>query len=160
MNGSLAGELISGEMSRFAKILNSYKECSPEIRAIVDEMSKIVADPDSSTDDREHACDTMIEALLPGLTADIAGGYWRFMTSDEAIAADSELDAEEAAFADRVRSAMTDRGITQEQIAERTGVSQPAISNILNRRCRPQRKTVDKIAEALGMNPNELWAAP
>jgi len=47
--------------------------------------------------------------------------------------------------------------MTQEELAEKTGVGQPAISNMLNRQCRPQHRTVRRFADALGISPEELW---
>jgi transcriptional regulator with XRE-family HTH domain len=46
---------------------------------------------------------------------------------------------------------------TQEMLAEKAGVGQPAISNMLNRQCRPQRRTIQKFAAVLGVSPDELW---
>jgi len=52
---------------------------------------------------------------------------------------------------------MARRGMTQEALAAKLGVGQPAISNMLNRQCRPQRRTVLRLAQALGISPEELW---
>jgi len=42
-------------------------------------------------------------------------------------------------------------------LAEKIGVGQPAISMMLQRQCRPQKRTVMRIAEALGVSAEELW---
>ncbi len=67
------------------------------------------------------------------------------------------MDSQEALFSDRLRQIMKDKNITQQQLAERIECSQPAISQMLNRKCRPQRKTLDKIASALSVDVLELW---
>jgi transcriptional regulator with XRE-family HTH domain len=64
---------------------------------------------------------------------------------------------EESIFAQRVDSLMREKELTQELLAERIGVSQPAISNMLTRKCRPQRRTVARIATALNVRPEEIW---
>lgn len=69
----------------------------------------------------------------------------------------ASLDEEEAAFAARVRKLMHEKGMTQADLAEATGVTQPAIANILNRNCRPQQRTIARFAEALEVDPSELW---
>ena len=69
----------------------------------------------------------------------------------------ARMDLEEAAFAMRLRELMDAKGLTQAQLAERVGIGQPAISMMLNRTCRPQRKTVLRFAQALGVAPEELW---
>jgi transcriptional regulator with XRE-family HTH domain len=63
----------------------------------------------------------------------------------------------EAAFAATLARLMADRQLTQVQLAERISVGQSAISMLLKRRCRPQRRTLGKLAEALGAPVEELW---
>ena len=67
------------------------------------------------------------------------------------------MDHEEATFAERLREVMKKKAVTQEQLADRIGVGQPAISLMLQRACRPQKRTVFRLAEALGVSPDELW---
>ena len=67
------------------------------------------------------------------------------------------MDRDEAVFAERLADAMQKAGVTQVELAEKVGIGQPAVSMILNRSCRPQRKTVQRFAEALGLNPRDLW---
>ena len=69
----------------------------------------------------------------------------------------SELDTQEANFADRLKELMKAKAITQQQLASRIGCSQPAISQMLNRQCRPQRSTILNLAAALDVEPHELW---
>jgi transcriptional regulator with XRE-family HTH domain len=64
---------------------------------------------------------------------------------------------QEASFAERLATLMEKKDVTQEQLGKRIGVGQSAIANLLNRNCRPQRKTVVRIADALGIAPQELW---
>jgi transcriptional regulator with XRE-family HTH domain len=66
---------------------------------------------------------------------------------------------EEQTFAQRLSAFLTEKEMTQEQLASAIGVGQSAISNMLNRQCRPQRKTVARIAAALGIEPAELWSS-
>jgi DNA-binding XRE family transcriptional regulator len=67
------------------------------------------------------------------------------------------MDAEEADFATRLREAMAERGLKQEELAEKIGIGQPAIAMMLKRSCRPQRKTVIRLARALDIPPEKLW---
>ena len=69
----------------------------------------------------------------------------------------AEMDRQEATFAERLRTAMTEKGFTQAELAAKVGIGQPAVSMMLNRACRPQRKTVQKIAAALGVADEQLW---
>ena len=70
------------------------------------------------------------------------------------------MDKEESFFADRMRELMEVKGTTQAELAAKVGIGQPAISMMLNRACRPQRKTVLRFAEALEVPPEELWPQP
>ncbi|TWT31152.1 helix-turn-helix protein [Posidoniimonas corsicana] len=73
------------------------------------------------------------------------------------MAREAEMDEQEAAFADKVRQLMQEQGKSQIELGEQMGVSQSAISNMLSRKCRPQRRTIDRAAEALGVPPTDLW---
>lgn len=141
----------------FAKFLTAFIECSPAIQHIVVEQSEIIRNPNATQDEKSLATDAMIEALLPGLTADLDSVHRELLLSPDVIAADEEIAREELAFASAVREKMQSLGMTQEALANAIGVGQPAVSNILNRQCRPQRKTVRKIAIALGVSPRALW---
>ncbi len=69
----------------------------------------------------------------------------------------ARLDMQESAFWHKLDEFMKAKAITQTQLASRMGLTQPAVSQMLNRRCRPQRATILKFAEALCVNPVELW---
>lgn len=150
-------EIVKSNVSQFAQFFRAYQECTVDVQAIVNEMAEIVADPDSTSDEREHAVEVMVEALVPGLATDLVVGHKRFMKSADYREAKVALEEQERHFADTVRDLMKAKSLTQETLAEQTGVSQPAISNILTRRCRPQQRTVLRFAEALGCDPEYLW---
>lgn len=146
-----------------AKFLRAYLECSDEIQAGIRGMLEILNDPNTDNDDRDMTLMTLADALFPnphdgklGMDLEesekIGAG-----SSEEMRATLEEMDREEATFASLLRNAMEVQGITQEQLAAKIGVGQPAISNMLNRQCRPQRRTILRLAEALGVSPETLW---
>ncbi|MBR1681135.1 helix-turn-helix transcriptional regulator [bacterium] len=47
--------------------------------------------------------------------------------------------------------------LTQEQVAEMIGVETPSISNIENGKYYPGAENLDKLMQALGIRPNELF---
>ena len=69
----------------------------------------------------------------------------------------AHMEQAEAAFAATLARLLAERQLTQAQLAERIGVGQSAISMLLKRRCRPQRRTLGKLAEALGVTVEVLW---
>jgi lambda repressor-like predicted transcriptional regulator len=72
----------------------------------------------------------------------------------------ASMDDQEAVFADRVRELMEVQGLSQAELAAKVGIGQPAVSMMLSRACRPQRKTVERFAQALGVRAEALWPQP
>lgn len=60
-------------------------------------------------------------------------------------------------FADRLSKLLMEKNITQEELADRIGCTQSAISKMLTRNARPRRTTIFKLSEALKVEPTELW---
>ena len=146
-----------------AKWMCAYLECSDEVRMVVNEMVEIISDNDTDEDDREMAVATLLEALFPSMHN---GGLGGDLEELDAVSRDNnprfadtsaKMDAQEAAFGERVQKLMTEKGMTQAALASKTGVNQSAISMLLNRGTRPQRRTVEKIAKALGVQTEEIW---
>lgn len=153
----MSTSLYEANIQTFIAIRNAYDECDPEVREIVDDMLAIYSDGNSSEDEKRRAMNTVIEAIFPSLAADVCRMEKSHRQTPEGAAFEREMDEEEAAFAEKVRHHMKAQGITQELLAEKVGVGQPAISNMLNRQCRPQNRTIAQLAEALGVSPRELW---
>jgi lambda repressor-like predicted transcriptional regulator len=160
---TLTPEIEKLTLLQAAKFLRAYLECSDEIQAGIRDLLEILSDPSTDEDDRDSILMTLADALFPdphdgklGMdleeSEDLGAGY-----SEEMRANVKEMEQEEEAFASRLRSIMESRQVTQEQLAARIGVGQPAISNMLNRQCRPQRRTVFRLADALGVAPGDLW---
>ena len=139
-------------------------ECDDELRAEAIDLFKQLESGELDADQRTATITLLAEILfpnadekgLPGLDlADAeAIGPLQNLEAREVL---SRMDEEEANFAKRLRQLMEGKGLTQAQLADAVGIGQPAVSMILNRSCRPQRKTVLRFAEALGVSPEHLW---
>ena len=151
-------DILESQLRLLPKFFCAFQECSPEIQDIVLRMARIIGDPEAAEDEREHAFDTFLEALLPGYTADFREMHEQIIRSPEGVRLRETLHQEEAAFAERLKRIMEEQGVSQQELAGKVGVGQPAISNMLNRQCRPQRRTVRRLAQALGVSPDELWS--
>jgi len=138
-------------------------QCYPELREALELLSQVHA----GGLDEEHLLATaalLADILFPN--ADGNGYPGLDLEEAETISAPvnpeansvlERMDREEAVFAERLRALMEAKGVTQAELAARLGIGQPAISMMLNRECRPQRRTVCRFAEALGVSPEELW---
>jgi DNA-binding Xre family transcriptional regulator len=153
-------DLAASQM--FAHFLQAYLECEPEIQDVIRRMAAIIDDPEADEDDRAMAIATLYEALFPTrsrrdglLGVDLEREERRSAREDEANRA--TFDAEEEAFAGRVQSILRDRNMTQEQLAEALEIGQPAVSMLLSRKSRPQRRTVERFARVLGVVAEDLW---
>jgi lambda repressor-like predicted transcriptional regulator len=145
------------------QLLRAYIECSNEVQEGIRELLVACQDPKTSEDDRQMMLHSLADALFPqthdgqlGLDLE-ASEKMGAVHSEETRSVFEEMDREEATFAARLAAFLKERSITQEELAARIGVGQPAISNMLSRQCRPQRRTVLRLAEALGVSPQELW---
>jgi transcriptional regulator with XRE-family HTH domain len=56
----------------------------------------------------------------------------------------------------KLKAARTRRLLTQDELAERAGVSQSTIANIERDNAEPQFRTIRKLAKALDIEPTEL----
>ena len=150
-------QLVSNNVVAFGTFLSAYKECSEEVRTIVDQMYEIIVDDDSTKEEKEHAIDVVAESLFPGLMQDVREAHAFVMSREHDSDDGQRLDEQEASFAQRLRELMTTEGLTQTELAKRAGVQQPAISMMLARTCRPQQRTVLRLADALHVQPDDLW---
>ncbi len=147
-----------------APLVAALKECDDELRAVALELFAQLASGELDPHEEASTLNLLAEILYPN--ADDKGMPGLDLAEAEQIAAGDEPEAariladmnrQEGTFADRLQVAMTERGVTQAELAEKIGVGQPAVSMMLNRTCRPQKKTVQKIATALGVKPADLW---
>lgn len=146
-----------------AEFLHAYLECSDALQEDIRALLTIVFDAATDSDDRQMSLFSLADALFPNLHEGKLGldleqsEQMGSQHSEETRKAVEEMDREEAIFSQRLAEAMHSRGFSQVRLAEASGVGQPAISNMLKRQCRPQRRTIQKFAEALSVAPEELW---
>ncbi len=57
---------------------------------------------------------------------------------------------------ENLRQARTRRLLTQDELAEKAGVSQSTVANIERDNAEPQFRTIRKLAKALDVEPTEL----
>jgi DNA-binding XRE family transcriptional regulator len=149
----------SGGNSSPSLVLKSFLELANDVRGALCEQVKIATDPATPKEERKKAEAAIAEVLRldqagEGLGQTLTGNQRR---TPAIQAAREKLDRQEIAFADAVSRLMAEKQMTQAELAQAVGVSQPAISMILSRRCRPHPRTVGKIAAALQVEIEEIW---
>lgn len=144
-----------------AKILQAYLECSDELQKSAREMIAILNSPEADDDERAMALHTLAQIFFPerdDCSATLEHLDECAVTNQpDGQSARNQLDEDEATFAKRLARVMREKGVTQTELARRANLGQPAISMMLSRNCRPQQRTVRRLAEALGVSTQELW---
>jgi transcriptional regulator with XRE-family HTH domain len=136
---------------------------SRRIRQTVLAMLGIIENPNSTFAERQRACSTIRDAFEVHETPDHYGvnvAEYELAAAAKSPAVDriaDKLDSQEGAFWEKLHVLMKAKAMTQTQLATRVGSTQPAISQLLKRKCRPQRSTILALAAALEVDPRELW---
>lgn len=157
-------ELQVAAFKTASSIIRALQECDPKLREAALELFDQLQNDDLDPEQAYATTALITEILFPNADQDGIPGLDLEEAEKIAPAVDpaagpllAEMDRQEKTFAERLRAAMARKGITQAELAAKVGIGQPAISMMLNRTCRPQRKTVQKIAAALGIGAEELW---
>jgi DNA-binding Xre family transcriptional regulator len=139
-------------LAAFLKLAKSEQEA-------ISAKVKTAVDPAVSDEQRRRAEDAILATLRK------AGGSTsgaRSLSQDERLSAEQRslrgrMAEDEMRFAENLSRLMAERQMTQVELARRIGVGQSAVSMLLSRKCRPQPRTLGKIAEALGVGVEDLW---
>ncbi|HTN75162.1 MAG TPA: helix-turn-helix transcriptional regulator [Pirellulaceae bacterium] len=115
---------------RFAGVLSEDHDGTQQL---VTSLLDVVKNPESTAAERQQALRSISQALF------------------------SPDSSQQATFAQRLRELMEAKQISQQELAGRAGCSQPAISQLLQRECRPRKNTILKLAAALQVSPQALW---
>ncbi len=156
-NAALMSGVIDAQVQMFVHIQSALQQCDPEIQKVVRDMIAIYASDDATDVEKQAAIYTIRDAIFPSFAEDLGEMERVKRRSTEASEIQSEFERQERTFAERLKSLMEAKGITQEELAAITSVSQPAISHLLNRESRPQQRTIRKFAAALGVASEDLW---
>jgi lambda repressor-like predicted transcriptional regulator len=141
-------------------VLRAFAECSDEVQKGIVDMGVIISDESTDDDEKAAAEITLMEALYPryhGEGLGIDSCHYDKIQRETDPDIESTMDNEESAFAENLSRFMQEKHLTQADLAAKVGVGQPAIANMLARQCRPQRRTIEKVAKALSVDPRALW---
>ncbi len=144
---------------KISEVLRAYFELDPWTQHEVQEDVQRCGDATATPADRARAEQRLARLLgSRGGNRDAGRALSRDERFDPALRElRARMDRREAAFGGTLARLMAERQLTQAQLAERIGVGQSAISMLLKRRCRPQRRTLGKLAAALDVPVETLW---
>jgi transcriptional regulator with XRE-family HTH domain len=140
-------------------------ECSDAVQQVVIKLLGVIKNPVTTPAERQRTLATIADALFIN-PDETDGGYGQDLAASEPYAAAkvprlarevAKMNTQEATFAQRLRELMEAKRISQQELADRAHCTQPAISQMLNRACRPQKKTILKLAEVLNVPARDLW---
>ena len=144
----------------FAKIFQAYQQAWETVKDVIETMVHILNDPSADREEQDAAVDTLIEALFPSHKDKEYGADLFTLKAGDGVNVEHIIarhEKQEDRFANTVKALMKKQRMTQRQLADAIGVTQPAIAMLLSRKCRPQKATVVKIAQALGVASKALW---
>ena len=140
--------------------LRAYLACNFVMKQAVESMIAVIDSPESDEQDKMLAYHT-IDGILK--MEEHAARDTFLLTDDDPGFGDRETDSQEESaaptattFGDRIRKLMEEKGITQAQLAERMGVSQPAVNKLITKTMKPKEETAKRMLDAMKITPEEV----
>ncbi len=144
---------------KISEILLAFFRLDESAQRAIHEQVQRLTDPRTSKVERDRA-ERTLATLLRSVPEQCEAGHLvgreQRLTSEQRELR-ARMEQAEAAFTATLTRLMAERQLTQADLARRIGVGQSAIAMLLKRRCRPQRRTLGKLAEALNVAVDELW---
>jgi len=131
-------------------VLGRVKMLSEDDRDDLCQMFKLYSDAENE-EDRSAANEGIWELLLQEKF-----GVHQLELGDSEEQADGDFDKWKRFVANRVAGARKQARLTQEELAEKSGLPQSHISRIECGKLSPSTGTLEKIASALGVSPSSL----
>lgn len=135
------------------QLLTALLESNEDVHQVVQMQLGILKNPKSKPADRKRAIQKVESALFHNTSSKTP----QHLVQTNRLPQPSHLQSQEALFSQKLMELMTSKCISQQELADRIGCSQPAISQMLHRKCRPHKQTLLQLAQALNVSPQELW---
>ncbi|HJT76692.1 MAG TPA: helix-turn-helix transcriptional regulator [Gemmataceae bacterium] len=144
----------------FAATLPRYLGSGAPVQAVVRDLVELFNGPTIGAEERQRIVRALTVTLYEYVgdrPSEQNGPSLARPAVAEAEVWRRRLEREEEVFVANLKRLMSERRLTQAELAERAGLSQPAISMMLARKYRPQRRTVRLLAQVLEVPERELW---
>lgn len=120
------------------------KESVADLMSLAPEVAQC-----SSPDEYREIAETIREILFPEILGEIIRNDVETQTTDALKKRSIDVGA-------RIRKVRQELGMTQEQLAEKSGISQEYISRLENGEHSPSRKTIEKVAAAMNRQARDF----
>ncbi len=130
----------------YLQVRSVLRRCPAPVQQFVQEMEEEGLRTSQSAEDRQQACAAIAAAVMAH-----AGAPPDRLSPKHAVM---------VRFAEQMRTLRAKKGLTQAELGCRVGVQQSAISMMESGQFRPQPETLNKLAQQLGVGPQELWPQP
>lgn len=152
--------MFEGRRSAVSILSKAAESLKSEDRAALRDMLCELLDA-TDPEVRQEVLVSIYELLAPPGYADTTSSSgldeW-IESSDESVRrATARLAQQKVQFAATAKRLLAERGLTQEQLAQQLGVTQPTVSDLLAGKHKPQPKTLGRLADALGVAVDDLW---
>lgn len=122
-------------------------------RQDVHELLLIQMNPASTSEERDSAREAMLEIF------DDSTNYGATELDLDETKGRGQLDSWLKKVSAQLKKCREDAGLTQEELAEKTGIQQSHISRLERGQHSPSRVTIEKLAAALDVLPSQIDAA-
>ena len=132
-------------------LLNRFRELSTESLRDVVLLMEMMTNPETLPEERDDIYSTVREILFPQLIGKIRTGL-----GDEVSETPARVRRRTEWVGTRIKERRKEKGLTQADLAERSGLQQPQVSRLEAGVHSPSFKTLSKIAKALGIDVGDL----
>jgi DNA-binding XRE family transcriptional regulator len=134
-----------------AFLVQRFRELSPEALRDIVSLMQLATSPDISEDDFRETIETVREILFPELIGDV-----QRVDVVPMERAPHRLRRRAEHIGKTIQKMRTEKGWTQTELAERSGLQQSHISRLEAGAHSPSWKTLEKIAGVLGVDVGQL----
>lgn len=132
-------------------LLKRFKELPPESLGDIMVLIEAITSPETPVEERDDIYKTIREILFPQLVGDVCTGH-----AGSVEQTPEKLQRRIDYVGRMVKQQREARGLTQGELADKSGLRQPQISRLEAGVHSPSLRTLEKIANALGVAVGDL----